>query len=58
MRWDLFIILVVVYNVIQIPFEIAFDEKYNSTVLEIVGYIFDVCFMIDITLNFRTTFIN
>lgn len=57
-RWDLFIILVVLYNIIQIPFEIAFAEFYSNKGLEVLGYIFDAVFFIDLILNFRTSYIN
>lgn len=58
MRWDLFIILLVLYNCILIPFELAFQEKYESPVQENLGYVVDLMFVMDIIFNFRTTFIN
>ena len=54
----MFIILIVLYNVIQIPFEIAFESYYQNAVLEGMGYAFDALFFIDLILNFRTSYVN
>jgi len=58
-RWDLFIILLVLYSCIHIPFEIAFDnDRFNFERAKIVGYIIDCFFLVDLLFNFRTTYIN
>lgn len=56
-RWDLWIILLVVYNAIKEPLAIAYIE-IETTGLEIFGYFVDINFIIDLIFNFRTTYIN
>jgi len=56
MRWDLFIIALVVYNCIELPLSLAFE--YESTVQSVFYYLIDLCFLLDIVLNFRTSFTN
>ncbi len=56
-RWDLWIILLVVYNAIKEPLSIAYVEMENLG-LEIFGYFVDINFILDLIFNFRTTYIN
>ena len=59
MRWDLFIILLALYNCVSIPFEVAFQTKFTDHwLLTIINYCIDICFFSDVVLNFRTTYIN
>lgn len=58
MRWDLLIIFLVVYNCIELPFNIAFSNYYSSIEEEIIGYIIDIVFICDIAFIFRTGFIH
>lgn len=58
MRWDLTIIVLVLYNCIQIPFSLAFNDQYESVALEAFGYMVDSIFVMDILINFRTSFIH
>lgn len=58
LRWDLFVILLVIYNCISIPLEIAFPESGNSLGSTIVDNAIDICFALDIICNFLTTYIN
>ena len=58
MRWDLFIILLVMYNCLQIPYTLAFNIDGESVPNLIVGYIMDTIFFIDIIFNLRTTYVN
>jgi len=61
LRWDLFIILLVVWNCISIPFNVAFSANVSwddSTLITIVERAIDICFFADIIINFRTTFVN
>jgi hypothetical protein len=59
MNWDLLIIMLALYNCVMIPLNVAFNVE-----LELSGGIggleklIDVLFILDIILNFRTTFIN
>lgn len=54
-------ILLALWNCISIPYYVAFGNKVtfdDNLALNIVERIIDVCFAIDIILNFRTTYIN
>mmetsp|Transcript_42894 Transcript_42894/g.41238 ORF Transcript_42894/g.41238 Transcript_42894/m.41238 type:complete len:101 (+) Transcript_42894:552-854(+) len=57
MRWDLFIILLVIYNCLTIPYTLAFqtEESLGNTIF---GYCMDGIFFFDILFNLRTTYIN
>jgi hypothetical protein len=57
LRWDLFIILLALWNCIYIPFDAAFGVK-ESVAIIVVDRIIDVFFFMDILFNFFTTFIN
>lgn len=55
--WDLFIIIVAIYNCFSIPLKIAFDpEVLKSAPFEAADNIIDILFVIDILVAFRTTF--
>ena len=65
--WDLFVILLAVWNVFSIPFEVAFSPHVQSFPLtflqsmEGVGFlimnsVIDFLFLIDILVYFRTTY--
>lgn len=68
--WDWFILALVIYTSIEIPFATAFlgnnghssrdiwDKLSSREPHEIVNVIVDVMFIIDIIINFRTTFID
>ena len=59
MNWDLLIIVLAIYNCIMIPLNVAFSSDLaDSTGIMIVERIIDVLFILDIVLNFRTTYIN
>ena len=58
-KWELFILLLAVYNLFYVPYNFAFESDLgNATVTDIVNYIVDAIFMIDVVINFRTTIIN
>ena len=57
MRWDLYVMLLAVWNCVSIPFEVAFDPD-EPPVYVLINQICDISFAIDIILNFRTTFLN
>ena len=49
--------LLSVWNSCQIPFDTAFEpEISNSVPMRVFNYMIDLMFLIDIILNFRTTF--
>lgn len=68
--WDWFILALVIYTSIEIPFATAFlennghssrdiwDKLSSREPHEIVNVIVDVMFIIDIIINFRTTFMD
>lgn len=57
MRWDLYVMLLAIWNCISIPFEVAFEPD-ETVIYSIIERIIDICFVIDIVLAFRTTFMN
>lgn len=57
LRWDFLIMLLSVFNCILLPFELAFDFRW-SHIMHVVYLFIDICFMIDIIFNFRTTYRN
>ena len=61
MYWDLLIILFALYNCVMIPLNVAFNVELEENLPDGIGVfekIIDVLFILDIVLNFRTTFIN
>ena len=57
MNWDLYVMLLAVYNCMSIPFEVAFDPE-EPLYIAIFNYVCDFSFAIDIVLAFRTTYLN
>lgn len=57
-RWDLWIITLVMYNALETPLELAFEQDFTSLGIVLFGYIVDLFFITDMAINFRTTFIN
>ena len=56
-RWDWFVILLVLYNAVEVPFDLAFEP--DAVVgLVVWDYLVDVCFMVDMVVSFRTTYYN
>ena len=61
MYWDLLIILFALYNCVMIPLNVAFNIELDEVLPEGLDYcekVIDVLFVLDIVLNFRTTYIN
>jgi len=58
--WDLGIIVMAFYNSIVIPFEISFEPPAlrTSVLYWIVNVMIDIFFVLDIAVNFRTTYIT
>ncbi|XP_066442770.1 potassium voltage-gated channel subfamily H member 6 [Eleutherodactylus coqui] len=67
--WDWLILLLVIYTAIFTPYSAAFllndqDEErtwacgYSCNPLDIVDLIVDIMFIVDIVINFRTTYVN
>ena len=58
-KWDLFIILLALYNAYSIPFEIAFaPESLESVGVTLLNAFVDLCFLMDLIFSFRTTYID
>uniref|UniRef100_A0A915B336 Cyclic nucleotide-binding domain-containing protein n=2 Tax=Parascaris univalens TaxID=6257 RepID=A0A915B336_PARUN len=63
--WDWIILLLVIYTAIFTPYVAAFLLREDSTrktrfsePLEIIDLIVDIMFIVDIIINFRTTYVN
>ncbi|XP_076293375.1 potassium voltage-gated channel seizure isoform X4 [Lasioglossum baleicum] len=67
--WDWVILLLVLYTALFTPYVAAFvlsdpeynskkDKKYSDDPIVIIDFIVDVTFIVDIIINFRTTFVN
>ncbi|XP_020286907.1 potassium voltage-gated channel subfamily H member 2 isoform X2 [Pseudomyrmex gracilis] len=67
--WDWIILLLVMYTAIFTPYVAAFvlsdpdynsrkNKKYGDDPIVIIDFIVDVTFIVDIIINFRTTFVN
>lgn len=57
-RWDLFIILLALYNSVSVPLEVGFEFEESYLGLKVVGYCFDFFFAMDIVVNFRTAYLD
>ena len=58
-KWDLFVMILAVFNSIVIPIDIAFRPlNFQNQILVSVNYVVDCMFLLDIIFNFRTTFHN
>lgn len=59
--WDLFIILLAVYNCILIPIDVGFGKKFYGTkgaTVDLIDSVLDIFFAMDFVLNFFTTFVS
>lgn len=55
--WDLFVIVIAIWNCICIPLQICFEpETLETTTVEAANNIIDFCFAVDIIVCCRTTF--
>ena len=59
-KWDLFIIILSVYNSVFLPLELSIKPPFmnENWKLEFVNHSIDFMFMIDILISFRTTQVN
>jgi len=58
-RWEALILLLAVWNGFSIPYSIAFyDPSEEDITMDIVNFITDVLFFLDVIVNFRTTIID
>ena len=58
-KWDLFIMLLATINCFQVPYNVAFADSDDSNIyLDIFNGFIDVFFILDVIVNFRTSFIK
>lgn len=56
-KWDIFIIILSIWNSFTLPLDIAFNiEFFKHSAVEVTNHVIDCLFLIDIFLNFRTTY--
>ncbi|KAM7367938.1 hypothetical protein PAMP_014203 [Pampus punctatissimus] len=56
--WDWVILILTFYTAIMVPYNVSFKTKQNNLVWLVLDSIVDVIFLIDIVLNFHTTFVG
>jgi hypothetical protein len=56
-RWDLMTMMVALYNCITVPLIVTFEVR-EATWITVINNFADVAFIVDIGLNFFTTYIN
>ena len=56
--WDLGLIILVLYNSLSVPFLAAFDPENKLEALEVLEYIVDCLFAIDILFSFTTSYMD
>ena len=60
--WDLFIIVLAVYNAIDLPLQLAFhyyNEQYKNNVnLQWLERAVDICFALDMVIMFFTSYVD
>jgi hypothetical protein len=58
-KWDLFVLILSIWNCYSLPFDIAFNPPlFQETYFKGINNIIDSCFGIDIIINFRTAYLN
>ena len=59
LRWDMLIIFLAAYQAVTIPISITYEpDEFESPALKVFSSLTDIVFLIDIMINFRTTFID
>eukprot|EP00930_Biecheleria_cincta_P044143 TRINITY_DN30293_c0_g1_i1.p1 TRINITY_DN30293_c0_g1~~TRINITY_DN30293_c0_g1_i1.p1 ORF type:complete len:710 (-),score=146.81 TRINITY_DN30293_c0_g1_i1:65-2194(-) len=56
--WDLFIASLLAYLAVVMPFNLAFFDGEPGDAFMILSVVVDICFVIDILINFRTTYVG
>jgi len=56
--WDLAMVVLVLYNSVSVPFLAAFDPENKLEALEVLEYLLDGCFAIDILFSFTTSYMD
>jgi len=56
--WDWVILILTFYTAIMVPYNVSFKTKQNNLVWLVLDSVVDVIFLVDIVLNFHTTFVG
>ncbi|KAG8013456.1 Potassium voltage-gated channel subfamily H member 5, partial [Nibea albiflora] len=56
--WDWVILILTFYTAIMVPYNVSFKTKQNNIVWLVLDSVVDVIFLVDIVLNFHTTFVG
>jgi hypothetical protein len=62
--WDWIVLLLVIYTAIEVPYNVAFilpmykKVHLKNNALEIINLHVDIMFIIDVVINFRTTYVQ
>ena len=62
--WDWIVLLLVIYTAIEVPYNVAFilpmykKVRLKNNALEIINLNVDIMFIIDVAINFRTTYVQ
>ncbi|XP_077408205.1 voltage-gated delayed rectifier potassium channel KCNH5-like isoform X1 [Vanacampus margaritifer] len=56
--WDWVILILTFYTAIMVPYNVSFRTRQNNLVWLVLDSIVDVIFLVDIVLNFHTTFVG
>ncbi|CAD7696775.1 unnamed protein product [Ostreobium quekettii] len=55
--WDMAILALVTYNAVAVPFEVGFEVTKPAALTTFESYV-DLCFFLDILMNFRTAYVD
>ncbi|KAL6096078.1 kcnh5 [Pungitius sinensis] len=56
--WDWVILILTFYTAIMVPYNVSFKTKQNNLAWLVLDSVVDIVFLIDIVLNFHTTFVG
>ncbi|KAM6917478.1 voltage-gated delayed rectifier potassium channel KCNH5 [Lycodopsis pacificus] len=56
--WDWVILILTFYTAIMVPYNVSFKTRQNNIVWLVLDSVVDVIFLVDIVLNFHTTFVG
>ena len=56
--WDWLMLVIVAYIAIAVPFNTSFKPSYTFTFLYFIDMLFEIFFVCDMIINFRTTFVD
>ena len=57
-KWDLIIIVIALWNSVQIPYDFAFPGDFDAVGWDIFDYFTDLLFGFDIIMNFRSAYLD